>query len=392
MRLEVFDFELNRLGLIEIYSSINYTLKFIDVGSFELKCAINERNVKLIQKNRFLWIEDEVCGIIQYISSSTDDGTITVKGKLAKEMLNWRWVYPCFVKTGEPAAVAESIVNIHCVNPSESKRKMRGLVIGNAGYVINKPHITYQKTGDTVLTSVQNISTANNLGFEIYFNPRNVNPFKFVMLEGKDRTIGNKDGNKPVVFSRDFENIVSGSYEYNDDSFRNVALVAGEVTDGSNNENAARTFLVVDQAGSENVSSFYRKELYVDARDLQSEYSEEVTTKDDEGNDITETVQKKMTEQEYNATLSNRGFEKMGETLVEESYESQIRTDARTIYQFGKDYTYGDYVTVIDKSLGIMLNVQITEMQIVYDANGYDYIPTFGNSVPTILKKIKRII
>ena len=392
MRLEVFDFELNRLGLIEIYSSINYTLKFIDVGSFELKCAINEQNVKLIQKNRFLWIEDEVCGIIQYISSSTDDGTITVKGKLAKEMLNWRWIYPCFVKTGEPAALAESIVNIHCVNPSESKRKMRGLVIGNAGYVINKPHITYQKTGDTVLTSVQNISTANNLGFEIYFNPRNVNPFKFVMLEGKDRTIGNKDGNKPVVFSRDFENIVSGSYEYNDDSFRNVALVAGEVTDGSNNENAARTFLVVDQAGSENVSSFYRKELYVDARDLQSEYSEEVTTKDDEGNDITETVQKKMTEQEYNATLSNRGFEKMGETLVEESYESQIRTDARTIYQFGKDYTYGDYVTVIDKSLGIMLNVQITEMQIVYDANGYDYIPTFGNSVPTILKKIKRII
>lgn len=392
MRLEVFDFELNRLGLIEIYSSINYTLKFIDVGSFELKCAINEQNVKLIQKNRFLWIEDEVCGIIQYISSSTDDGTITVKGKLAKEMLNWRWVYPCFVKTGEPAALAESIVNIHCVNPSESKRKMRGLVIGNAGYVINKPHITYQKTGDTVLASVQNISTANNLGFEIYFNPRNVNPFKFVMLEGKDRTIGNKDGNKPVVFSRDFENIVSGSYEYNDDSFRNVALVAGEVTDGSNNENAARTFLVVDQAGSENVSSFYRKELYVDARDLQSEYSEEVTTKDDEGNDITETVQKKMTEQEYNATLSNRGFEKMGETLVEESYESQIRTDARTIYQFGKDYTYGDYVTVIDKSLGIMLNVQITEMQIVYDANGYDYIPTFGNSVPTILKKIKRII
>lgn len=387
MRLEVFDFELNRLGLIEMYSTITYTLKFVDVGSFELKCAINKQNVKLIQKNRFLWIEDEVCGIIQYISSSTDDGTITAKGKLAKEMLNWRWVYPCFVKTGEPAALAESIVNIHCVNPSEPKRKMRGLVIGNAGYVINKPHITYQKTGDTVLTSVQNISTANNLGFEIYFNPRNVNPFKFVMLEGKDRTIGNKDGNKPVVFSRDFENIVSGSYEYNDDSFRNIALVAGETADGSNNENAARTFLVVDQAGSENVSSFYRKELYVDARDLQSEYSEEATTKDDEGNDVTETVQKKMTEQEYNATLSNRGFEKMGETLVEESYESQIRTDARTIYQFGKDYTYGDYVTVIDKSLGIMLNVQITEMQIVYDANGYDYIPTFGNSVPTILKK-----
>lgn len=392
MRLEVFDFELNRLGLIEMYSTITYTLKFVDVGSFELKCAINKQNVKLIQKNRFLWIEDEVCGIIQYINSSTDDGTITAKGKLAKEMLNWRWVYPCFVKTGEPAALAESIVNIHCVNPSEPKRKMRGLVIGNAGYVINKPHITYQKTGDTVLTSVQNISTANNLGFEIYFNPRNVNPFKFVMLEGKDRTIGNKDGNKPVVFSRDFENIVSGSYEYNDDSFRNIALVAGETADGSNNENAARTFLVVDQAGSENVSSFYRKELYVDARDLQSEYSEEATTKDDEGNDVTETVQKKMTEQEYNATLSNRGFEKMGETLVEESYESQIRTDARTIYQFGKDYTYGDYVTVIDKSLGIMLNVQITEMQIVYDANGYDYIPTFGNSVPTILKKIKRII
>ena len=98
------------------------------------------------------------------------------------------------------------------------------------------------------------------------------------MLEGKDRTIGNKDGNKPVVFSRDFENIISGSYEYNDDSFRNIALVAGETTDGSNNENAARTFLVVDQIGSENVSSFYRKELYIDARDLQSEYSEEATT------------------------------------------------------------------------------------------------------------------
>lgn len=391
IKLEVFSFDdFEKLGFVEKYESLQYTQKFNDVGTFQLICPRTKENVDLLTNNRIIWLEDEIAGIIQYFEKERDTDTkITVKGNLISCILDWRWVYPCFAKTANPATLMELIVNNHCINPTDSLRKMNSLVIGT-DEIITLKSITFQKTGGSALEAIKKLAEANDLGFDIKFNPKNENKLKFTVIKGKDRTISNKDDNDPVVFSRNLNNLIKGDYIYNDGDYRNVSLVAGEAVDGSDNENANRRILEVFRE-SEKLSGYKRKEMFVDARDLQSEYSEENTTKDEDGNDIIESVEKKMTDEEYNATLLQRGNEKLGETSIEESYTGEVRTDANTSFKYKKDYFLGDKVTILDDELGIKIDVVVSEMTVNVDKSGYTYTPTFGNSIPTILKKIERI-
>ena len=393
MRLEVFDFQFNRLGSIEQFTSISYLRQFQDTGNFTLSCPVTEQNKQLLQKKRIIWLEDEVAGIIQYVNKTRDNGEVKfeVKGKLISEILNWRWVYPCFAKTGKPNALMEQLVDIHCINTLDAKRKFNKFVIGSKGDVLGLSSIAYQKTGDSVLNSEISLATANNLGFEVLFNPRATNCLKFVVYQGKDRTVNNKDGNDPVYFSQSLNNLLNAEYTYNDEPFRNVELVAGEAEDGSDNENAKRRTLEVFLNDSSKASSGYQRyEKFVDARDLQSEYSEEQTVTDEDGNQTTVTVEKKMTDEQYFNTLSQRGNEKFDESTLEESYTGSIRTDGKTIFKYKEDYDIGDKVTIIDDEFGIMMDVVITEMQVTFDKDLYTYRPTFGVGIPTISKRLQR--
>ena len=394
IRLEIFDIDFERLGSVEKYTSVSYTRQFQNVGSFSLNCPITQVNNQLLAKNRFIWIEDDVCGIIQYISKrrSEEDTTIEVKGKLVGAILDWRWVYPCFVKTGKPNKLMEQIVDIHCVNPMDAKRKYNSFVIEPSNAIEIVDSVTYQKTGGSVLESVINLATANNLGFAIPFNPRLDNKLSFVVYKGKDRTIGNTEGNDQVYFTQSLNNLLDASYLYNDDNFRNVELVAGETEDGSDNENAKRTTLEVFlNEGTKQLSGFRRYEKFVDARDLQSEYSEEEVTVDEDGNQVTDIVEKKMSPEQYLGTLSQRGSEKFEESTIEESYEGSIRTDSRTIFQYKQDYDVGDKVTIIDEEFNVRMDVVITEIKVTFDKELYTYEPTFGVSIPTIMDKVKRM-
>lgn len=393
IRLEVFENNLERLGSIEKYASVSYIKQCRDAGSFTLTCMLNQKNLELLQSQRLLWIEDDVCGIIQYVDKQRNDGdtTFTIKGKLLNEILNWRWVFPCFVKTGQPASLMEQLVDTHCVNPSDAKRKFSNLVI-QLSSIPNVGSITYQKTGGSVLESEINLATANDLCFQVCFNPREQNPMKFQVYKGVDRTVGNADGNDEVYFTQSLNNLLNSTYMYNDDAFRNVELVAGETEDGSDNENAKRTTLEVFlNEQSKQLSGFQRKEKFVDARDLQSEYSEEQVTTDEDGNQVTETVEKKMSVEEYAGTLAQRGNEKFDESTIEESYSGSIRTDSRTIFQYKKDYDVGDKVTIIDEQFGVRMDVPITEMKVTFDKEAYTYEPTFGVAIPTINQKVKRL-
>ncbi len=384
MRMEIYDFGFNRLGFIEKYDSVQYTEKFQDVGTFQLTCPKTDKNVKLLREDNVIWFEAEVAGIIQYVDIKRDsDSTIEIKGNLIGQILDWRWIYPCFVKTANPATLMEQLVYAHCVSPSDDSRKMNGLVVGTKDIVL-KPSVTYQKTGGSVLDSEKKLAEANGLGFAIYFNPRNVNKLKFVVLHGKDRTANNKDGNVPVIFSRSLNNLISGDYVLNGGDYRNTGLVAGEAIDGSNNENANRRTLEVFR-DSKKVSGYDRKELFIDARDLQSEYSDTVVDAQD-----ADDTSKKMTDEEYNATLLQRGNEKLDETNKEESYTGEVRTDSKTKFIYREDYELGDIVTLSDEDIGLRMDVAIMEMSITYDKTGYSYTPTFGKAVPTLYQKIER--
>lgn len=173
-----------------------------------------------------------------------------------------------------------------------------------------------------------------------------------------------------VVFSTDLEDILSSSYYSNNEDEKTMALVQGEDSGSSRKS---------ETVGNVNASGYNRRELYVDARDLQSEvYNEDGTTTT-------------LTDAQYRATLVQRGKEKLSEHISTETFDAQIRQFGDVQYEFGVDYVKGDKVTVIDKQLMIQVSARITSVEEDF-SDEYALILTFGYSYPTILLKVKRAI
>lgn len=116
-----------------------------------------------------------------------------------------------------------------------------------------------------------------------------------------------------------------------------------------------------------------RRELYIDARDLQSDSDPD----------------KPLTPEEYTAVLTARGKEKLAENKLVRSFSSDVRTYNAT-YEFGVDYQLGDTITVIDERLGLMVDAVVPGAQHAVVGDKYTLTLTFGHEQPTIGALLKR--
>ena len=358
MRMEIINHKFERLGVINKFNMIQYNPKYSGIGSFELSCALNEENKSLIVEDNILWIEDGYAGVIQYIDKSSDN-EIKAKGKLLSVVLNWRTVIKTYEANKLTTGIFEELVRLNFM--ADDERKIEGFTFINN--VIDNTAIRYQVTGKSLSDIFQPLSETYDIGYEVYLNMEE-KAFEFTLFRGKDLTIGNKDGNKPVIFGTDFNNILKSEYVSDNNNYRNVAYVAGE------GEGENRVVVEVKQTES---AGFFRREIVVDARDIQK------------ANSIS-----RMTDEEYNELLQQRGKEKLSEFRKAESYDAELMSDARTGFVYGKDYFLGDTVSVVDKNLGVILSAKITEVTVTFAEDGYTVEPTFGFGLPTLYDKLKK--
>lgn len=116
-----------------------------------------------------------------------------------------------------------------------------------------------------------------------------------------------------------------------------------------------------------------RRELFIDARDLQA----------------TDSGGQEMTIAEYRELLRTRGVDKLGEHQLTQSFDSTVRTRNPT-YELGMDYDLGDTITVIDGRLGLTVNAVVESAQRSVSKSGESLILSFGYGLPTIYDKLKR--
>lgn len=371
--LEVFDINFHRYGLVENYSMAQYVQYAQSVGSFTINCDASKDNIELLKTDRVIWLENDIAGIIQYVNIDSDDTTkFVIKGKLLTVILEWRYVYPTIdVSSMSPNKIVEKYVTDNCINASESKRNFSFLELEKSTFELDK--IAKEKTGDTVEEAIEELLSSDGVNEQLMFNigfyPRK-EKFIFYIRLGKDRTKGNSEGNKLVLFSQDLRNIMKSSYEKNVEDYRNTAIVMGEDADKN------RKSLLV-YSGTES-SGYDRREIYVDARDIQSEST------DDEGNTTT------ISESEYNAKLKQRGLEQLGDCLNVESYEGTITTDSEATFRFGIDYNIGDKVDIIDTTMSVKLSAIVTGVTVTQENGDYSVEPQFGFTQPTIYQKLKK--
>ena len=121
------------------------------------------------------------------------------------------------------------------------------------------------------------------------------------------------------------------------------------------------------------LSGLSRRELWVDARDLQSA---------DEAGEA-------LSPEEYKAALSTRGRERLAECPVAQSFSAVGRTTGAA-FAYGKDFFLGDTITVRDERLGVTVDAVVAAAQHGVTGQGETLELTLGFPQPGIFERLSR--
>lgn len=339
--LYILNDKFEKLGIIED-ASIIWNTRYYDVGDFEIYTGASTANLDLLKKNNLVQrIDDEKIGIIENIRiSSNEEGAeyITAVGRFAESILDRRIVWKQTQLYGTVENGLRNLVNDNFINPTVTDRKIDIIELGELkGYT---ERLEAQYTGDNILQIHKDVSLANQIGFKFVFTDFK---FKHELYKGIDRSY-NQTENTFVVFSDEYDNLLSTDYELNTSNIKNVALVAGE-GEGT----ARKTFVVGSEKG------LNRREVFVDARDISTNNGE-ITTED------------------YNKALKEKGIENI--VTITQAFSGEVDLEQNYIYK--KDFNIGDIVTIENKKWGVYINSRIIEIMEVKDENGYKITPVFG--------------
>lgn len=359
MELYVFNRDLEFVGLLDDFTSLQWTRRYAKCGDFELHCALTPEALSLLVRENILWIKgDPEAGYIEYRNLDQDtDGneTLVIRGKFLSGYLNRRiiWGQELLQDTAENAM--RTIATKHSISPADPNRIIPNLLLGDLQEYSQA--VNYQVSYKNLLDEIENLCGLSELGYRISFDAVN-KKLTFDIYQGLDRSV-NQSVNPRCIFSKEFENILEQSYTDSLNNYRNTALVGGM------GEGVDRKLVSIGSS-----TGLDRFELFDDAKDLTN---------------VVDNVT--LTDTEYTNTLIDRGNSKLSETAEIRTFDSTINLDSNLLYK--TDFDLGDIVTCVSKKWGLTIDTRITEVQEVYEESGLSINITFGNSVPTLLDKIK---
>ena len=362
--VEIRDENRELLGVIDAAKSIIWHAIFFGVGDFEIYAQATSDHVELLQEGRYVTrIDNDEVGIIEHIHTEEnlqDGEMIKASGRFAKSILDRRIIYTLSGKSNAATVLAGKVEDnvrklvtenaIAC--PFDAKRNMAELELGP---IIDAPEIIVDENGQAAQRQVTNdnlLKYTDALLQEYEYGAgvklsAETNMLQYSLLRGQDRSVDNEEGNEPVIFSREFDNLTGSEYDRNTTLYKNVALVGGE------GEGVERIYSLV---GGEN-SGLQRRETFVDASSVKTKY------KDGE-------VEKTYTASEYEAMLSGHGKQTLAPLAKIESFSGAIDITNGS-YVYGVDFFLGDIVTIQDNKIGKYINVRIVEATEVQDDGGY---------------------
>lgn len=349
-RLNEKDYE--QLAVIDQFKSLVVNRRYYSANDFELKIALSMDNLEHLKVGNAVRINDTFYYINYSSVPELESGELVVKGVSFFGLLNNRIVWENYSRQARPEVIARDLLSRHVVSPTNTSRKLHQLTLAPE-VDLSTPSVRYQNSYGIVREQVETLCDTHDFGFRELMTDPYVPSTRIEFYKGGDLS-------NSVEFTTDAENVISESYEQSDFDERNVALVAGE-GEGTERE------LVTLGSGS----GLNRKELYVDARDLQSENDDVV-----------------MTTAEYRQALTERGQSKLAEHQPILILDGDINVHNQ-LYEYGVDYDLGDVVRRSSPTFKLVYNARITEIQEIYE-NGLQIVPTFGKRSPTLIDMIKR--
>lgn len=375
MELLLLDKEFQICGIVDDFSSLVWNRKYYECGNFSLQTSINNleqfKNAKYVYSKEF-----SGTGVLETFDFTNSTGNLEIlrTGRFLESILATRVIDSTqYFKDKTTEDIVRSLVSTFCINAGN--RTIPNLILGQRKG-LGKTR-TMQMTGDNLLEKIYELCKEDELGISIWYDFDN-NKMVFEVWQGLDR-VDTQNKNTWAIFSRNFENILEDRYSTDTTQYCNFAYVAGEIDEetGTNEDGTAKTtkkrvVITVDKIkdGEE------RRELYVDARDIQSEKY------DDEGNST------KISETEYKKMLEERGIEKLNENNKIETADFNIDPLANLSYK--TDFDLGDKVVYKSEQLDLIIENRIVGVSEAYENGDKTLNITFGEDYN--LKKIKEAI
>ena len=363
MELWLLDKKLQSVKVIDVYESFIWTDRYNEYGDTEIYIPINLININDFQKEYYLWnSESEHVMILESfsIASELEEGVcFAALGRSLESLLDRRvvWKKTSFTDNYNLQNGIKKLLDDNIINPTIAARKIDNFIFE----VSDDPRITgltfeAQYFGESLYTIIHNLCVEYEIGFKITLNM--MGQFVFKLYKGADRSY-KQTVNPYVIFSPKFDNLMSSNYIDSLQTFKNVALVAGEsIDDPENEDETIRETYVVNTASD--VTGISRREVYVDASGVSRDMDSDT----------------KLTEAQYQAHLRQKGIDALIENCEIKAFEGEIND--RVMYKYGQDYFLGDIVQIANE-YGHEGQAYVSEFIMSYDRQGSSVYPTFIN-------------
>lgn len=404
--LWIFNENLRRVGLLRQYEMVQWSNKFREIGTFSINARYVDENLFLLDKTKtyyvLLYMSNDktksdswntlhnVFGKIEKVSKDNDKdadypSTIKIEGRLMPFLFSKRVIAGTFdYKNMELIAYVTDLIT-RCFGKNTERYIDMNISYQKDNKVYEDTLITKQITGGQLWEEMSDYFEQYKLG--IVIAPKinktfelsniygehlsglsNVAGFEVLIKTGVDRTRGN--GLNTVIFSKSLSNIKRASYSYDSESDMNVAYIAGE------GEGVERKWYEIQKDSENKKSAWSREELWIDARDIQSEGEDDTT----------------LTDEEYNKLIEQRAYEKFQENDVMDEYSATVNEHNQK-YVYMRDYDLGDWVTIQDRDLSIEIDAQIVEVTTTLQNNETinDITFEYGKANKTEIKDIRAI-
>lgn len=383
MEIRIYDTTIEPLGAIDELASLLWHVKYFDVGTFSLLAPITDNNSKLLIEGNIVVKHDGKREVIDaagsiwrraaqitYVHITKDENgleQIEAQGFMLGWWLGKRCISPQIVETATNQNIINIMVKNNCGSGATTKRRFPQFIMlaqeTIGGSAVEYANEVYADLGQEVKARAQ----AGKLGYDILINERE-KKYGFYLYKGKDLTAKNNDGNTPCIFSRDFDNVNEQEYTASIENGGNFIYVQGAADD-----NGSQPIVTVDTAGAEGLEL---EEVFCDATDIARKYKSGET-------EVTIPLNT------YLQMLKTRGsaeLESYGKTI---NFVSTINTNSNLKFKY--DFDLGDRITCKEEKWHIQIDARITEVTETYQKGAEEIEATFGDSLPTLVDKIRKV-
>lgn len=354
MDINILNQDLELLAIIDAYKSVVWTEKYSSFGTVELIIPISTPAAEYLQTDNYLSIKksDRIMVIeeIEIITDVEEGDYYVIRGRSSESILDRRIIWNITSLSGSLPGVIEWLLNENIINPVDSNRKIPNFIYEwNMDPTVMGIDVNVQYFGENLYEAVSTLLQSNDLGFMVYRNALNQNVFK--VTKGVDYSL-NQTINPVIIFSPEYDNLISSSYIESITNFKNVTLVGGE------GEGSDRVLISVNN----HIIGMKRREMFTDASDTTSDIK------------LTGDETEAIVAPGYDDILRQRGRDALWEVSNTKAFEGEA--DVLTQFVYGKDFVLGDIIQIMDK-YGNSDGVRVTEIAFSQDASGETTIPTF---------------